>query len=566
MAHQRRILRFGAVCFVSFAMYFLPLTCASAEEAAQPAPDAAARQATANAQLRSELEQLKQLVLQQQARINALEHQQLSLPPIPGAGGGDGLLIDLLSSAGIVSAPEASPAPQTPPQLAPQVSTLQTPQNAGSSDERIRNLERRIKGLGPINISGDIRVRGEPWFNGPQDGSLDRARVRLRARINFLADLGPQFQTGLSLASGDVNDPISTNSTLGVFYTRKPIAIDQAFVTYKPKEFKPLTLTAGKFRYPWFNTELTWDKDLNPEGGAETLTFPLENVPVLKRVAIVGFQLPFAETTPHATSKNIVQSMTYGTQLQTNWQLMPHLLLSTYVGYYDFQNADAIAVALATARTRNPQTPWAGILPLNASGNISQNSITTTTVANVVTVNGKPVPTGVTNIYNAQFGSRFGLLDTIARLDWDTGKPKYPVTFIGDFVQNTRACANVGSIQPKPADTSTLVYVQTTNFPCESNHRTGYWLEGRVGRLSEKRDWQTGYTRIFIEREAVLSNFDYSELRQGTNVSQHRFDGFYMLQNNVQLGFTALIGKPLGLQGKGQPWLERLQFDAIYIF
>jgi hypothetical protein len=181
-------------------------------------------------------------------------------------------------------------------------------------------------------------------------------------------------------------------------------------------------------------------------------------------------------------------------------------------------------------------------------------------------INGKPVPTGVTNITNSQFGSRFGLFDTIARLDWDTGNPKYPVLFIGDFVQNTRACANAGSIRPKPGDTSTLVYAQTTNFPCESSHRTGYWLESRVGRLSEQRDWQVGYTRIFIEREAVLSNFNYSEMLQGTNVSEHRFDSFYMFRNNVQLGFTALIGKPLGLQGKDQPWLERLQFDAVYIF
>lgn len=530
---------------------------AFSEDTGQPLSNAVAPQASENSQLRSELQQLKQLVLQQQARINALEHQQSAgAPAMQGTE-----MVDLLSSYGM-PVPDAMPAPQNPPQTA----AVQTPQNTGSSDERIRNLERRLQGLGPISISGDIRVREEPWFNGPQDGSLDRARARIRARINFLADLGPQFQTGLSLASGDVYDPITTNSTLGVFYVRKPIAIDQAFVSYKPEQFKPLTLTAGKFRYPWYNTELTWDKDLNPEGAAETLAFPLENVPLLKRIAVVGFQLPFAETTPYATSKNIVQSMTYGTQLQTNWQLMSHLQLNAYVGYYDFQNADPIAVALATARAKNPQTPWAGVLPLNAGGNTSQNSITTTTVSNVVTVNGNPIPTGVTNIYNAQFGSRFGLLDTIARLDWDTGNAKYPVTFIGDFVQNTRACANVGSIQPKPKDTATLVYAQTTNFPCKSDQRTGYWLEGRVGRLSQKRDWQMGYTRIFIEREAVLSNFDYSELRQGTNVTEHRFDAFYMFQNNIQLGFTALIGKPLGLQGQGQPWLERLQFDAIYIF
>jgi hypothetical protein len=515
----------------------------------------------ANAQMRSEIEQLKLLVQRQEARIAALEQQQ----PAVRRNDHDSESNDLLSLAEATSS--VAPPVSGGTQAAPQVASLQTPQNAGSSDERIRNLERRMQGLGPISISGDIRVRSEPWFNGPPDGSLDRARARIRARLNFFADLGEQFQTGLSLASGEVYDPITTNSTLGVFYTRKAFELDQAFITYKPREFKPLTLTAGKFRYPWYNTELTWDKDLNPEGAAETFAFPLENVPVLKRVAIVAFQLPFAEVAYNSpTAKNIVQSMTYGVQLQTTWQLMSHLSLSAYTGYYDFQNADPIAVALAKASAKNPQTPWAGSLPLNAGGNVSQNSITTTASANIVTINGKKYPTGVTSVTNAQFGSKFGLFDSVARLDWDTGNTKLPVTFVGDYVQNMRACANVGHILPAPSNTASLVYAQTTNFPCKSDQRRGYWLEGRIGRLVEKRDWQLGYTRIYIQREAVLSNFDYSEMLQGTNVTEHRFDAFYMFQKSVQLGFTALIGKPLGVQGQKQPWLERLQFDAIYIF
>src|SRR5215469_6266236 len=401
-----------------------------------PVADAYTQSSGQNADLRSEVQELKQLVQQQQARINALERQQTHSELNPGVGN----TTDLLSSGGVLTDAAAQAVP--PPQSAPQVANVQSPQNAGSSDERIRNLERRIQGLGPLSVSGDIRVRAEPFFNGPPDGSFDRARASVRARLNFLADLGEQFQAGISLASGDVNNPISTSQTLGVFYTRKAFALDQAFVTYKPSEFKPLTVTAGKFRYPWYNTELTWDKDLNPEGAAQTLAFPLENIPVLKRIAFVGFQLPFAETTPYTTSKNIVQSMTYGVQLQTTWQLMSHLTLSAYTGYYDFQNADAIAIALAKASTKNPTTPWSGSLALSASGNTDQNSITTTTSANIVTINGKAYPTGVTNITNAQFGSKFGLLDTIARLDWDTGNAKWPVTFIGDYVQNTRACAN----------------------------------------------------------------------------------------------------------------------------
>ena len=514
-----------------------------------------------NSELRAEVEQLKQLVQQQQARIAVLEVQQ----SVTTTGEGSDSLVDLRSPMGLGAAiPEAASGAQSGPAPA----QVQAPPTAGSSDERIRNLERRIKGLGPISLSGDIRVREEPIFGGPTDGSLDRNRARIRARFNAFAQLSDELQAGLSLASGDVNDPISTNSTMGVFYVRKPIAIDQAYVTYAPKFYKPLTLTAGKFRYPWYNTELTWDKDLNPEGAAQTIAYNLENTPVLKRIAVVGFELPFAEEQGASpTSRNYIQSMTYGAQLQTMFEFTKRIHFSAYTGYYNFQNADTIAQALARASAKNPATPWAGSLPL-ASGNTPQNSITTTTSANVVTINGKAYPTGVTNVVNAQFGSKFGLFDTIARLDRDTGNAKLPVSILGDYVQNTRACANVGNIMQKPANTASLVFAQTTNFPCNSNQRRGYWLEARVGRLLEKGDWQAGYARIFVEREAVISNFNYSEMRQGTNVTQHRFDVFYMFRPSVQVGFTALVGRPLGVNALGQtePWLTRLQFDTIYIF
>jgi len=560
MSHLHRSSFLLAGMFAICTLLAAPAFSATSQE--DPPPDAGDAKVAAqdsNVQLWSELEQLRLLVQQQQARITALEQQQLSGERL----GHDGELSDLLSPAAPSS--DGAPGETSGPQAPPQSATLQRDQNAGSSDQRIRNLERQIKGLGPLSLSGDIRLREEPFFNGPTDGSLDRARARVRARFNILADLGEQFQAGLSVASGEVNDPTTVTQTLGVFWTRKAFALDQAYVNFKPDWFKPLTLTAGKFQYPWYNTEMTWDKDLNPEGAAETFAFPLENIPVLKRVAVVGFQLPFAETTPYTTSKNIVQSMAYGVQLQTNWQLTSRLKFNAYTGYYDYQNANAIALALARASARNPQTPLAGSLPLKA-GATDQNSITTTIAANVVTIGGKAYPTGVTTVNNAQFGSKFGLFDTIARLDWDTGKAEWPVTIIGDYVQNTRACANVGNILPAPSNTASLVYTQTTNFPCKSNQRRGYWLEGRVGRLLEKRDWQFGYTRIFIEREAVLSNFNYSEMLQGSNVSEHRFDMFYMLEKSVQLGFTALIGKPLGSQGINQPWLERLQFDTTYIF
>ena len=519
---------------------------ASATPAVAPAPPVTA----------ADIQELKTAIAAQQQQIQALQAQlqqrDEALHPAPSVASSD-------------SRPASGEAPASTATVASNLQSTpsdKSNQNAGSSDERIRNLERQIQGLGPISFSGDVRLRLEPFLGGPSDQSLDRLRGRYRARFNATANLGEQFRAGIALASGDVNDPTSTNQNATGFYTRKSFALDQAFAEFTPKEFKALTLTGGKFRYPWYNTELTWDKDLNPEGAAQTLAFNLDT-PVLKRFALVGFELPFAELAgTAATDKRITQSITYGGQLQTTWQLAPRVKLSAYSGYYNFRGSDAIALALARANSKNPQTPFSGALPLTSSSPV-QDSTYTTTATTIVTVAGTAYPTGVTSVTNAQFASKFGLFDNIARVDIDTGRSRLPLSFLGDYVQNTEACGNLVNIVAVPANTTTQTFKQTLNAPCNPHQRRGYWAEGRVGRLQQKGDLQIGYTRMYIEREAVLGNFDYSEIRQGTNVSEHRVDAFYQFDRNVQLGFTALIGRPLG---STEPWLTRLQFDTVYIF
>ena len=114
----------------------------------QPTDDAATQPTgDQNAELRRELEQLKQLVEQQQARITALEYQN-SAAGTDGALGGS--MTDLRS-------PMFGAEPQPVPKGLAFGSELpdtpaQVPQNTGSSDERIRNLERRLKGIGPLVV------------------------------------------------------------------------------------------------------------------------------------------------------------------------------------------------------------------------------------------------------------------------------------------------------------------------------------------------------------------------------------------------------------------------------
>src|SRR5579864_9524714 len=326
----------------------------------------------------ADIQELKAALAAQQQQIQALQAQLQSR---------DQAVQQIQSPAPAATEPSVGTASDAPATIATNLQDTpgqRTNQNAGSSDERIRNLERQIKGIGPISFSGDVRLRAEPFFGGPSDQSMDRARARVRVRFNALATLGSQFRAGLTLASGDVNDPTTTNQTLTGFYARKAVALDQAFVEFTPDQFKNLTVVGGKFRYPWFNTELTWDKDLNPEGAAETLGFKL-NTPVLKRIALVGFQLPFAEVAGTAsTNKRIAQQITYGGQLQTAWQLGPRVTLSAFSGFYDYRGTDSIALALARANSKNPQTPLTGLLPLG-TGNPVQDSTYTTTASTIIT-------------------------------------------------------------------------------------------------------------------------------------------------------------------------------------
>jgi exonuclease VII large subunit len=112
--------------------------------------------------------------------------------------------------------------------------------------------QKRISALegmaGHLKFSGDLRLRYEPFFGGgavtgPETASRERERFRLRFNVN--TNINDDFDAGFSLASCDIGDPVSTNSSETGFYTRKPLAIDKAFGVYKPHYLKPFSLTVG---------------------------------------------------------------------------------------------------------------------------------------------------------------------------------------------------------------------------------------------------------------------------------------------------------------------------------
>jgi hypothetical protein len=379
----------------------------------------------------------------------------------------------------------------------------------------------KIKQIGNFTFSGDARVRYEPFF---QEGAPDRNRERIRLRFNVTAKLSDEFNAGFSLATGTLDDPVSTNQTFTGFLNRKNFGVDKAFISYKPKWAPSLKLDAGKFAYPWYRTPMTFDSDVNPEGFAQTLSFDIKaSSSPLRNITFVGFQLPINEVSGGP------DSFILGGQMQMQFRLTPKARLSLYGAGINFLRTDPLGVA-AAART-------AGVLvgSLNNSNTLAKNS--------------SGVVTG--------YASKFAYFDAIARLELDTN-PKFPTTILFDFVNNVRG----------------------------PRERTGFWTEITVGRQKQAKDLQLGYTYTQIDKDAVISAFNESDLRSSTNVENHKLNLSYMFHSNVTGSFTAWIGRlkdpvlnpelvPAGVRAActgtdtstcRDPFLKRLQFDIIYKF
>ena len=125
-----------------------------------------------------------------------------------------------------------------------------------------------------FELEGDFRLR---YQYEDTTGETERHRGRLRYRLGLTANVTDQIKAVFGLASGG-DDPRSTNQTFQDTFSGKGVRLDLAYAEYQP--FKGVKLFGGKFKNPiWRPSDLLWDSDINPEGGA--LQLDLETMPNL---------------------------------------------------------------------------------------------------------------------------------------------------------------------------------------------------------------------------------------------------------------------------------------------
>lgn len=127
-----------------------------------------------------------------------------------------------------------------------------------------------------IKVKGDLRYRHEMI---DKEGKDARHRHRVRARFGVFGEVSPYTKVGIQLATGS-DDPVSTNQTLDGAFSTKQVGLDLAYLEANHPRLPGMNVKGGKFKNPFFKpgkSELIWDGDLNPEGGAATFEKAIDN-------------------------------------------------------------------------------------------------------------------------------------------------------------------------------------------------------------------------------------------------------------------------------------------------
>jgi hypothetical protein len=428
------------------------------------------------------------------------------------------------------------------------VKTTLTNTAVGTQDEQKRMSA--LEGLvGRFRLNGDVRVRGETFS---QNNVADRNRARIRVRFGFDGKLNDDFVGGLSVATGSLGDPTSTNESLTNFFDRKTIALDRGYITYNPVAHKWVSVTGGKFAFTWNRTPMTFDNDVNPEGFSEKFSFDLPS-PVLKNVTVMGMQLMLNEASGGTDTYAIGGQASAKLQLGRFWTTTASFTALKFNNIDSLLNASAFAVG---------QSPGEG--PGCKGGVQGFPTPTSTGGANCVFASNN-FTNAATTIGTPHFYSQFLYADFILNNQFKTPSARLPLNLLLEFIDNPQAKAHpLGSNGAVRNDLG--------------SQNKAYMADFSIGQQKNKNDIQVGYAWNRIEQDAVLAAFVESDQRTQTNVLQNRVYGLWRVRSNTTAAYTYWFGRTLNTSlqnatrstgvapGQEDARLNRMQFDLIYSF
>lgn len=332
-----------------------------------------------------------------------------------------------------------------------------------------------------VKVGGDVRVRYERI---DEDGKDVRNRARIRARLGASGKANEDVDVKIGLATGSADDPVSRNQTLTEGFTPKDILLDYAFVDWHPAQIEGLSLLGGKLINPFEAvTDVIWDGDVTPEGGAVKYTLGDE-----WKAQLVGAALTLEERSSDD------DSMVYGAQLKLSGALSEMLSLAAGVSYYQFSNIEGFDV-------------------IDPAGKKSSYGNSTRSV----------VEDGVTN---KVYAYEYQLVEPFVSL---TANTPVPVTVFANYVRNTEpdddntgygTGVKLGKAKDPGSFELSYLYKKvekdaTLGLLTDSD-AWGGGTDGKAHKISAayqiNKNWQAGVT-YFIATKGLEKDVDYNRLQ-----------------------------------------------------
>ncbi|MCW6533650.1 putative porin [Sphingomonas lycopersici] len=450
-----------------------------------------------------------------------------------------------------------------------------------SGDFRFREEARffdKGNALSFVNV-GAINA-GPPYNTDPATNPInpaiinsrrDRNYLRIRARIGLEAAIDPRLTAYIRIATGDQNNPDSTIQSLGGYFSRKNIWLDRAYIDYRPIDGAHVYL--GAMANPFRASELVWDDDVNPDGGAisyEHALSPNFSIYGLGAAFVLQYANDAAPDTALADSKfpQSKDKYIFAGQLGATWKANEQISANLYAAYYDYHR---VAGQLSPACSNVA----AYCLTDYSRPGYSQKGNTLFAIRDITTTD----PANTANPQYYGLASKFRVLSVDGAVDWHAGDD-FHVNLAGHYARNLAYSASdilARGFNPQSGlsqivnnnETCAVAPVGGVCPPGKSMFKSGgnAWLARlTVGTpLLEKRgDWNISGSYRHIDPDALLDAFTDQDFHLGgTNAAGWTLEGHYELMRHTTLGLRWLSSQEIS----GPPFkVDLLQADLSVHF
>jgi hypothetical protein len=367
----------------------------------------------------------------------------------------------------------------------------------------------------------------------------DRTRFRLRARLGAGIDLGENFTTGIRIASGSDNNPVTENQTLGGAngaqggdFSKYSIWLDRAFIRYDVgDDARGLSVTIGRFDNPFFATSMMWADDIGFDGAVIKGKYQVQPglTPFLTAGGFPIFNTDLNFSSDQSAKFQSEDKYLFALQGGTRWTINKDFSFMGAGAIYDFENIQG----KVSDPILNPDQEFGNTDDSRPS--FAQNGNTYIALRDYE----GPALTGDQFQY---FGlaSQFRVAAFTGQLDFSRFDP-FHMSLTGEFIKNVafdrNDIINGGPGSDRGPQNNTL----STNPNSFDGGDTGYLVHLDVGKITLEQlwDWNVRISYRYVESDATVDAFtdsDFGANLTGTNLKGYTIGGNLGLSSRVWVG------------------------------